>query len=210
MSDIIWLMSSNSHGPFANQMPIVLASGSPRRRELLTGLGLEFEVRPSLLDEPDPMPRENPIDYAARMATMKAMDVAGQEQGAAVIGADTIVTLDDRVMGKPTDDEDALAMLKRLSGRTHQVITAFCVAREGESQTQSVVTDVEMRISGEAELRNYVASGEPMDKAGAYGIQGVGRFMVKAIRGSYTNVVGLPVSRVLETLLRNDIAKPRD
>lgn len=198
-------------GPFTNRTPIVLASGSPRRRELLADLGLAFDVHPSPLDEPAPEPRESPADYALRMAEMKARDVAGRFRGVTVIGADTAVVLGSRIMGKPQSRLDALDMLAALSGETHQVITGFCVILPGgEAVTGAVTTDVDMRVSTEAELMAYINTGEPMDKAGAYAIQGVGTFLVTAIRGSYTNVVGLPVARVLEVLLKNGVVTTRE
>lgn len=127
-----------------------------------------------------------------------------------MLGADTIVVLEDAIMGKPKDAAHALAMLTRLSGRTHQVVTGFSISlQNGECVSQSVSTDVDMRVSGEAELKSYIATGEPMDKAGAYAIQGIGTFLVTAIRGSYTNVVGLPVARVLEIMNASGVVVPR-
>jgi len=199
-------MNQTQTGPFKTNQSIILASGSPRRRELLSDIGLEFEVRPSSMEEPKPEPNEAPSDYAQRMAEMKTKDVAINHQGATVLGADTIVVLNDRIMGKPQDGAAALEMLTALSGNTHQVITAFCIVLpNGRTITQAVATDVDMRVSGEAELKGYIATGEPMDKAGAYAIQGIGTFLVTAIRGSYTNVVGLPLARVLEVLLEEQV-----
>ena len=193
-------------GPFKTLSPIVLASGSPRRRELLTDLGLTFEVRPSSLEEPAPDPGETPLAYVLRMAELKTLDVARQHRDRTVLGADTIVVLNGRIMGKPKDKGDALEMLSALSGQTHQVITGFCVVLpDGSTLAEAVSTDVDMRVSTKAELMGYINTGEPMDKAGAYAIQGVGTFLVTAIRGSYTNVVGLPVARVLDTLLKQGI-----
>ncbi|MEF2231964.1 MAG: Maf family protein [Pseudodesulfovibrio sp.] len=203
-------MKNRLSGPFTAASPLVLASGSPRRRELLSDLGLEFHVEPSPLPEPAPLPGEAASDYARRMAELKTRDVAARFPDSTVLGADTIVVLDGAIMGKPKDANDALAMLSRLSGRTHQVVTGFTVILpDGATVSQSVSTDVDMRVSGEAELKSYVATGEPMDKAGAYAIQGVGTFLVTAIRGSYTNVVGLPVARVLEILLDRNVVIPR-
>jgi len=202
-------MTQRTPGPFTSTVPIVLASASPRRRELLADLGLDPEVVPSLAEEPAPLPGEEPADYARRMAQMKTMEVVERFLGRTVLGADTIVVLGHRIMGKPADPAQALAMLTALSGRTHRVITAFCLKAPGHAPlTRAVSTDVDMRVSTEAELRAYVATGEPMDKAGAYAIQGVGTFLVTAIRGSYTNVVGLPVARVLEALIKEGIAVP--
>jgi len=199
-------MQQRHPGPFRAASPLVLASGSPRRRELLADLGLDFEVHPSTLAEPAPLPGERPADYALRMAALKTQDVAARFPGRTVLGADTIVVLEDAIMGKPKDAADALAMLTRLSGRTHQVVTGFTIVLpDGSCVSQSVSTDVDMRVSGETELKSYIATGEPMDKAGAYAIQGIGTFLVTAIRGSYTNVVGLPLARVLEVLLSRNV-----
>jgi MAF protein len=202
-------MKNAHNGPFVSRESLVLASGSPRRRELLADLGLDFEVVPSRAEEPVPTPGEHPTEYALRMAKLKTMEVAARHPGRTVLGADTIVVLDSWIMGKPADETDALAMLNALSGRTHQVITAFClVLPNGETSSRFVATDVDMRTSGEAELKAYIATGEPMDKAGAYAIQGIGTFLVTAIRGSYTNVVGLPLARVLEELLTAGVVVP--
>ncbi|MDC0335384.1 Maf family protein [Pseudodesulfovibrio sp.] len=201
-------MTLKTTGPFITNGTIILASGSPRRRELLRDLGLDFEVHPSQAEEPAPLAGEKPEDYAKRMAEMKTMDVAAHFTDTTVLGADTIVVLDGHIMGKPTDDADALAMLSSLSGKTHQVITGYCIVLpSGENVVQAVSTDVDMRISGEAELKGYIATGEPMDKAGAYAIQGIGTFLVTGIRGSYTNVVGLPVARILDTLIEKNIVE---
>ena len=203
-------MTMQTTGPFKTNRPIILASGSPRRRELLADLGLDFTVLPSRVEEPSPLPGEPPADYACRMAEIKTRDVAGQNPGWTVLGADTIVALDDRIMGKPADEDEALEMLTALSGNTHQVITAFCLIRSnGETVTQAVSTDVDMRTSGIVELKSYIATGESLDKAGAYAIQGIGTFLVTAIRGSYTNVVGLPLAKVLEVLTSWDVVAPR-
>ncbi|WP_319467090.1 Maf family protein [uncultured Pseudodesulfovibrio sp.] len=203
-------MNKTTNGPFKTTETIILASGSPRRRELLADLGLDFEVHPSTADEPAPLPDEDATQYAKRMAEMKTLDVATSFTGRTVLGADTIVVLDGQIMGKPADEIDALAKLTSLSGKTHQVITAFCLfLPDGNTTTQAVSTDVDMRASGKEELESYIATGEPMDKAGAYAIQGIGTFLVTAIRGSYTNVVGLPVARVLEELLDTGIIQPR-
>lgn len=202
-------MNRTIQGPFRTNTKIILASGSPRRRELLGDLGLTFEVIPSTMAEPKPESGEKSTEYAKRMAEMKTRDVAKDHPGTTVIGADTIVVLEDRIMGKPKDAADALDMLNTLSGNTHQVVTAFSIVLpDGNAVTQAVSTDVDMRVSGEAELKSYIATGEPMDKAGAYAIQGIGTFLVTAIRGSYTNVVGLPLARVLEELLAQGIVTP--
>lgn len=200
-------MTEKHKGPFTSTGPIILASGSPRRKELLSDLGLEFTIQPSTAEEPPPDSGEQPLDYVLRMAEMKTLDVARDFEGKTVLGADTIVVLDNRIMGKPKSKLDALEMLTALSGQTHQVITGFCIVMpDGSRISKAVSTDVDMRESAEAELMGYIETGEPMDKAGAYAIQGIGTFLVTAIRGSYTNVVGLPVARVLDILLSNGIA----
>ncbi len=203
-------MQSTIQGPFITKDKIILASGSPRRRELLAELGLDFKVHPSQAEEPKPELGEAPEIYAKRMAEMKTLDVAANFKGKIILGADTIVVLDQHIMGKPVDEADALSMLSSLSGQTHQVITGICIVLpNGERVTKAVSTDVDMRNSNEDELKAYIATGEPMDKAGAYGIQGIGTFMVSGIRGSYTNVVGLPVSRVLDVLIEATIVEAR-
>lgn len=204
--DTIWgkysVTMTLQNGPYKTVSPIVLASGSPRRKELLSDLGLEFSVHPSQAQEPPPDTGETPLSYVQRMAEMKTLDVAQEHAGKTILGADTIVVLDDHIMGKPKSKLEALEMLTALSGKTHQVITGFClVAPDGSVVTKTVVTDVDMRVSTEAELMGYIETEEPMDKAGAYAIQGIGTFLVTAIRGSYTNVVGLPLARVLDLLL---------
>lgn len=202
-------MSKKQHGPFKTINKMILASGSPRRRQLLGDIGLEFHVHPSPLEEPRPEASEAPAEYAKRMAAMKTQDVANGFTDATVLGADTIVVLGNQIMGKPKDEADALTMLTSLSGVTHQVITAFCIVLPGGKViSQAVSTDVDMRVSGPSELKSYIATGEPMDKAGAYAIQGIGTFLVTGINGSYTNVVGLPMERVLEELLAQNVIAP--
>jgi len=203
-------MNIQQAGPFKTCKPIILASGSPRRSELLADLGLEFEIHPSQMDEPPPESTEDPLEYAKRMAKMKALDVAKLFPGRNVLGADTIVVLNGRIMGKPCDKNDALEMLTSLSGNIHQVITGFCLHLvEGTSIIEAVSTDVTLRDSTKEELKGYIETGEPMDKAGAYAIQGIGTFMVTGIKGSYTNVVGLPVALVLDALIRTKIVTAR-
>ena len=201
----------NDSGPFTTLRPLVLGSGSPRRRELLADLGLAFEIMPSNGHEPPPVWGESPVEYARRMAHLKTLDVAHRAPDKVVLGADTIVVLGDRIMGKPASPADALGMLTALSGKTHQVITGCCIVLPGEDApvTMAVSTDVTMRESTQAELAAYVATNEPMDKAGAYAIQGKGTFLVREISGSYTNVVGLPLSRVLDVLLDRGVVVPR-
>ncbi len=207
---------TSATGAYRSLAPIVLASGSPRRRELLTALGLEFEVCPSNAPEPPPAPGERPEDYARRMARVKTMEVAVLYPESVVLGADTIVVRADvsgpeAVLGKPADDADALAMLASLSGKEHMVVTGCCLALPGKSipVVQAVSTRVRMRQSSEGELSAYIATGEPHDKAGAYAIQGLGAFLVESVQGSYTNVVGLPVAEVVELLLAAGVIAAR-
>ncbi|NCD25692.1 MAG: septum formation protein Maf [Deltaproteobacteria bacterium] len=190
-------------GPFRTRQPLVLASTSPRRQALLAGLGLAFEVIPSSMNEPSPEPGENPADYAARMARLKGMDVAARHPDKFIVSADTIVVQGLNILGKPKDKFHALAMLTALSGDWHEVMTGFCVlrARGNIARCQTETTRVHMATNSREMLTAYVASGEPMDKAGAYGIQGIGAFLVDTIEGSYTNVVGLPLRSVLNILL---------
>lgn len=174
---------------------MILASASPRRRELLAAAGLVFEVRPAEVDE-TPGPQEPPRRYALRVATAKALAVEGER----VLAADTIVVLDGEILGKPTDATDAAQMLRRLAGRAHTVMTAV-VLREGRRLRRRLIrTRVHFRPLSEVEIAAYVATGEPLDKAGAYGIQGRGGALVDRVSGSYTNVVGLPLRETLELL----------
>ncbi|MGE4291594.1 MAG: nucleoside triphosphate pyrophosphatase [Desulfovibrio sp.] len=186
---------------FDTLQPIVLASGSPRRRDFLASLGLDFRVEPSRAEEPAPLPGESPDGYARRMAEMKGRETAQRFPDAVIIAADTVVALEGTLLGKPGDDADALRMLRLLAGRTHQVVTGCCLLLPGgRSTTFHACTDVRMRTASPEELRAYVATGEPADKAGAYAIQGIGSFLVEHVHGSYTNVVGLPLAKLVEVL----------
>lgn len=181
--------------------PLILASASPRRSELLRQIGLDFEVRISLAEETVSPPEHHPEAYVRTLALHKAEDVAQSVTDGVVIGADTIVVLDEMILNKPADDADALRMLTLLQGRTHQVITGVAVlsVQDGEvlrHQVAHVSTDVTMRQASEEELRAYVATGEPRDKAGAYAIQGRGSVLISGIVGDYFNVVGLPIFTV--------------
>ncbi|HWN44727.1 MAG TPA: Maf family protein, partial [Thermoanaerobaculia bacterium] len=174
---------------------LVLASGSPRRRELLEGLGVRFKVRPVDLDE-SPLPGEAPGDYVLRLATEKA--AARVEPGELVLAADTTVVVDGEILGKPRDDEDARRMLRLLAGREHAVLTGIALGTAAEVDE----TRVRFAPLSEAEIDWYVSTGEPRDKAGAYAIQGLGSLFVEAVEGSYSNVVGLPVPRMYRLFAR--------
>jgi septum formation protein len=176
---------------------LTLASGSPRRRQLLEMLGIAVRVVPSNIPEVR-RPVETPVDYVERLAREKALSVPGD----LVLGADTTVVLRDEVLEKPTDPADALRMLRKLQGRTHQVVTSVAlVAGEVVDQATDVTSVVFRRLSDEL-LEAYVATGEPMDKAGAYGIQGYGAALVERIEGDFFSVMGLPIRLVLELLER--------
>ncbi len=182
--------------------PLLLASASPRRHALLSRSGVPHRVEVSAVEEISEH-HGAPEDLCAWNALQKAKAVAArQPPGILVLGADTIVVLDERVMGKPVDSNDAVRMLEALSGRTHQVITAFCLVESPSlvCVERRVVTDVWFRHLEKDTIENYIATGEPFDKAGAYGIQDRGAALVERISGSYTNVVGLPLAEVLEAL----------
>ncbi|NOT09880.1 MAG: septum formation protein Maf [Gemmatimonadales bacterium] len=180
-----------------NRHPIVLASKSPRRTQLLDMLRVPHIVAGTDVQEIR-LPRELPRAYARRLARDKARAVPG----AWVLGADTIVVLDDQVLEKPSDAEDALRMLTALQGRRHEVITAVCLLADGAEYEEMDATAVYFRPADEATLRGYIATGEPMDKAGAYGIQGYGAALVDRIEGDFFSVMGLPVRKVLDLLER--------
>lgn len=178
---------------------IILASASPRRAELLKQIGLSFHVRPADIDE-TPGADELAVDYVERLAREKALAVQATEPGATVIGSDTSVVLGGQILGKPQDSHDAMGMLRQLSGTTHQVMTAVAVASTNACESRVSVTDVRFRPLSVEEIAAYVATGEPMDKAGGYGIQGRGGIFVAELRGSYSAVVGLPLQETAELL----------
>ena len=180
-------------------MSLILASASPRRRELLTRAGITVEVDPADVDE-RPEQGESPERYVERVAQLKASAGARRHPDRPVLGADTVVVVDGKVLGKPADPEDAARMLRRLAGRTHHVLTGVALAWDGQITTQVERTEVAMSAMSEEDVAWYVASGEPMDKAGAYAIQGLASRFVTRIEGSYSNVVGLPVATVVELL----------
>ena len=181
--------------------PIVLASGSPRRRQLLEMLGLPFRV---VLPEVDETYRnsEAPEAYVVRLAREKATAVAAREPGELVLGADTTVVVRGEVLGKPSSPDEAAAMLARLRGRTHQVLSGVALAAGDRVEHALDVTDVTFRPLDDATITAYVATGEPMDKAGAYAVQGRGAMLVEGIRGDFFGVMGLPLRLVLELLER--------
>ena len=181
---------------------IVLASTSPRRKDILESVGINFEIIAPSSDE-SILGSENPKDYALRLASEKACSVSQNLEGNyLVIGADTIVVVDNEILGKPMDEEDAGRMLNRISGRVHHVFTAFSISQPKNIILHSEIVDTKVVVKTlePAEIEGYIKSEEPMDKAGAYGIQGIGAFMIRGIKGSYTNVVGLPLVEVLEAL----------
>lgn len=178
---------------------VILASASPRRRELLAAAGLECQVDPAHVDE-TPRPGEAAAAYAERLAREKAVAVAVRHPDRCVLGADTVVVVDGEVFGKPVDGADARRMLRRLSGRAHEVITAVAVARNGELRSGVEISRVEMRTITEKEAADYVDGGEPMDKAGAYAIQGGAGTFVCRFSGDFDTIVGLPVKLALKLL----------
>ncbi len=188
---------------FQTAYPLILASASPRRKMLLRQLGVDFQVVASGFREPAPRPGVTPREYAMANASGKALHVHQKYPDAVVLGCDTIVVLDERILGKPVDFQDALAMIRSLSGRVHQVVTACCLLlpkgqrHEFLGRSSVWIGDFDDRV-----LRAYVSTEEPMDKAGAYAIQGTGAFLVERVEGSYTNVVGLPVSMLTRKFIQ--------
>jgi len=180
---------------------IVLASGSPRRRQLLDMIGLDFRVVPPDVDE-SLGPAEQAEGYVTRLAREKATTVARRERGAVVLAADTTVVLRGTIFGKPGSPGEAAEMLRQLQGRKHQVMTAVAVALDGRIEHALDVTDVTFRRVSDQEIADYVATGEPLDKAGAYAIQGKGAALVEGIRGDFFGVMGLPLRLALELLAR--------
>lgn len=178
---------------------VVLASSSPRRRELLTLVGISHEVRPTNIDE-TLRPRETPRRYAERLAREKASAVATRDPNLITIGADTIVVINRKILGKPADADQAGAMLRQLSGREHTVVTAIAVSRGKKLRSAVEEVRVRFRTLRADEIDAYVATGEPMDKAGAYGIQGYGATIVECINGDYFAVMGLSLVRLVGLL----------
>lgn len=181
-------------------MELILASGSPRRRELLEMLGARFTVIPATGEEAV-HPELTPAELVKALSRAKAEEVAASHPDAAVIGADTVVSVDGEVLGKPKDEADALRMLRLLSGRSHEVYTGVTVICRGRMQCAAERTEVRFRPLTAREMAAYIATGEPMDKAGGYGIQGYASLFAEGIEGDYFNVMGLPVCR-LGSMLR--------
>ncbi|MFZ0292673.1 MAG: Maf family protein [Candidatus Sulfotelmatobacter sp.] len=180
---------------------LILASASPRRQELLRNAAIPFAVRPADVDE-TPLAGESPRGCAERLAREKALKIARERPQDYVLGADTIVVIDQTILGKPRDSADAARMLRLLSGRSHEVTTGVCLVDPvaGDAEQASETTRVKMREISDEEIRDYVATGEPMDKAGAYAIQGITSRWIPSIEGDYSNVVGLPVALVYSML----------
>jgi len=184
---------------------IILASSSPRRQSLLENLGICFSTISTNIDESF-LPQESPRNAVRRLARLKAeRAIPLLRENCLLIAADTIVVLDGQVMGKPGSKDDALEMLTQLSGRCHEVITAICIRTAGGCEVEDETTRVYFRHLSEEEIRAYVASGEPADKAGTYGIQGRGGLLVQRIEGCYFNVVGLPMSRLYLMLKKQGV-----
>ena len=186
---------------------LVLASASPRRLEMLGRLGLHFDMTPAQIDETI-LPEEDAAAAAERLAQLKAAAVSAVQPGAAILAADTLVTANGRIMGKPEDDAQAREMLQFLSGREHRVVTGFCLRADGQIDSGLAETKVCFRKLSTAEIQAYVASGEPRDKAGAYAVQGSGAALVESVSGSYTNVVGLPLAACVTLLIKRGVIEP--
>ncbi|HKD40398.1 MAG TPA: Maf family protein [Myxococcaceae bacterium] len=185
---------------------LILASSSPRRRQLLELLGLKFEVRSANIDE-SIQGGETPSAYVERVAMLKAVRVATQMPQALILGADTAVVVDGRILGKPQSPADARRMLTLLSGRSHAVLTGIALA--GTHQSSRIVeSQIDFRVLSRGEIDWYIRTGEPMDKAGAYGAQGIGSFLIQSVHGSYSNVVGLPLAETLLLLNRAGVSFP--
>ena len=197
-------------GPFRAAAPLILASASPRRKELMDRLGLEFETSVCSLEELGPDSGLLPRDLVLHNAHTKAAETAAGRPDAVVIGADTCVALSGRIFGKPKDTRDAVSMLRDLSGRWHRVFTGCSVlwSKTGRQVRRAVESRVYLSDLDDEVIRSYCMTGEPLDKAGAYAIQGKGSFMVRQIEGSYTNVVGLPMAELVETLLEMGAIEP--
>jgi len=189
---------------------LILASASPRRKSLLQELGLDFEIIEAQVEE-KPVAGESPQDFVMRAACDKAGDVARENVASWILGADTVVVHGGRILGKPGDAEEALSVLETLAGQKHLVHTGFCLmnGKDDVLISRVVTTEAWFYPFSRDIAAAYVATGESLDKAGAYGIQGSGGFLVERINGSYSNVVGLPLAEVVEELLRYKVVTPR-
>jgi nucleoside triphosphate pyrophosphatase len=185
--------------------PVVLASGSPRRREILTALGVAFDVQPADIDEAV-QPGEAPLDYVRRLAASKAGAVAAAQPGRVVVAADTTVVIDGEILGKPAGIDEARAMARRLAGRTHQVLTGIAVAAGGAVLVDVETTHVTFSVLSDDLIEWYVAQSEPYDKAGGYALQGAAAAFVERVDGNVANVIGLPVPLLLR--LATEIGHP--
>jgi septum formation protein len=187
---------------FKTKRHIILASNSPRRKEFLFSLGIEFDIIPADVDE-KLLPGETFREHVIRLSVEKSKKVSKENPDAFVLGADTLVVIDKKPLGKPKDEGEAVEMLRTISGKTHTVLSGYCVVDggTGDMRTGVVETDVTIKELTEGEIEAYVSTRESMDKAGSYAIQGIGSFMVSEISGSYTNVVGLPVPEVVGAFL---------
>lgn len=194
---------------FCNLQPLILASESPRRNQLLRSVGLAFEVIPSGIEEGD-NPDKKPCVLVKSRAKEKAQAVSHLYPRSWVLSADTIVVHQDAILGKPANAHEAAGILRKLNGQVHQVFSGVCLMRDAPSfmRIGCFRTDVLFRLLSDAEIWAYVNTGEAFDKAGAYGIQGMGAFLVKSLNGSYTNVVGLPLCETLEWLIEQQIVSP--
>ncbi|CCK80603.1 Maf family protein [Desulfobacula toluolica] len=189
-----------------NTEKIILASGSPRRKELLEQVGINIEISVSTIDE-ETVSIKKPEDYVKELSFLKAEDTSLLYPESWVLGADTIVVVDNQILGKPQSKPDAIDMLTKLNNREHSVYTGFCLIHQKKRSIikKCVETKVYFKHLSDQEIQWYVNTGEPFDKAGAYGIQAIGAILVKQIKGSYSNVVGLPVCEVVETLMHLNI-----
>ena len=185
-------------------MNIILASASPRRKEILENTNVKFDVVKSEIDEVI-LDQELPSQVVMRLAFEKCMDIAHRYEDDLVIGADTVVVLDDIILGKPKDKDDATSMIKKLSGKTHQVITGISLINLNANKKiiDYVVSNVKFKDLSEEDIKDYIQTNESLDKAGGYGIQGYGALLVEEIQGDYFNIVGLPISRLSDLLKKH-------
>ncbi len=193
------------------QKSIILASASPRRKQLLEQMGIQLTIHPAMIDENN-IQWTDPGSFVMELSRQKALAISHHYSDEWIIGADTIVVLDDQILGKPESTSHALRMLTRLSGRMHAVYTGFCIYQKSSrtSITRFAKSDVFFKTLAQEEIEWYSDTHEPYDKAGAYGIQGMGAFLVEKIQGSYTNVVGLPVCELFQNLLNMGIIQIKD